>query len=76
LLETGRVEIIYNPETRYAVRGNPSLSLISRWTSAGINWPGELQIGTRVIRIGRSSVTFDQCMFQGIAASRRPRRSS
>jgi acyl-CoA thioester hydrolase len=66
LLEAGRVEILYNPENPLCGPGQSFvIAHLSLDFRGEINWPGELQIGTRVIRIGRSSVTFDQCMFQG-----------
>lgn len=32
-----------------------------------VHWPGEIRIGTRIGRIGRSSLSFDQAIFQGDA---------
>jgi acyl-CoA thioester hydrolase len=65
LLEAGRVEILYNPDRPLCGPGQSFvIAHLSLDFRGEINWPGELQIGTRVSRIGRSSVTFDQCMFQ------------
>ncbi|MCV6611060.1 MAG: acyl-CoA thioesterase [Amphritea sp.] len=64
-LETGRVEFLYNPEHPLAdndasfVIANLSLNLLGE-----IRWPGTLEIGTRVTRIGNSSLTLQQGLFQ------------
>lgn len=64
-LETGRVEILYDPAAPLAEDGASfviaNLSLSFR---AEINWPGEVVTGTRVSRLGRSSVTLEQGLFQ------------
>ncbi|MBN2045673.1 MAG: acyl-CoA thioesterase [Anaerolineales bacterium] len=65
MLETGRVEALYNPEKALASEGcsfvivNLTLDFL-----AEISWPGRVEIGTRVAKIGRSSVTFEQGLFQ------------
>lgn len=65
MLETGRVEILYDPKTPLAspdcafVIANQRLSF-----HAEINWPGRVDIGTRVLKIGRSSITLEQTLFQ------------
>ena len=64
-LETGRVEFLYNPEHPLIAEGasfviaNVNLQLL-----AEITWPGTVEIGTRVLRIGSSSLTLHQAMFQ------------
>lgn len=64
-LETGRVEFLYNPENPLAAEGaafvivNLNLNLL-----AEINWPGRVEIGTAVTKIGRSSVSLVQGLFQ------------
>lgn len=65
LLETGRVEILYNPEAPLAEPG--ASWVIARLTLeflSEIAWPGRVDIGTRVKTIGRSSVTLEQGLFQ------------
>jgi acyl-CoA thioester hydrolase len=65
LLETGRVEILYEPSSPLADPG--SAFVIARLVldfHAEISWPGTVQIGTRVVAIGRSSVTLEQGLFQ------------
>ncbi|MBK7896272.1 MAG: acyl-CoA thioesterase [Anaerolineaceae bacterium] len=64
-LETGRVEFLYNPESPLAAEGaafvivNLNLNLL-----AEINWPGRVEIGTAVTKVGRSSVSLVQGLFQ------------
>ena len=66
MLETGRVEILYDPKEPLASTGcafvivNQSLNF-----QAEMTWPGRVDIGTRVLKIGRSSITLEQALFQG-----------
>ena len=64
-LETGRVEILYNN----------SLTLLSQDASFviaslkldflnEINWPGKVDIGTGILRIGNSSIVIFQMLYQ------------
>ena len=65
MFETGRVEILYDPDAPLASPGcafvivNLNLDFRSE-----INWPGRVDIGTGVAEVGRSSVTFAQALFQ------------
>lgn len=64
-LETGRAEILYDPRAPL-VSENASF-VIARLEldyRAEINWPGEVRIGTRMSRLGRSSFTLVQGVFQ------------
>lgn len=64
-LETGRVELLYDPKAPLADDG--ASFVIARLTvefKAEIRWPGDVHIGTRVARVGRSSVTLEQGVFQ------------
>jgi acyl-CoA thioester hydrolase len=65
MLETGRVELLYNPARPLA---EPGCSfVIARMALdflAEIKWPGRVDIGTRIAAIGRSSTTLDQALFQ------------
>lgn len=65
LLETGRVEILYAPESPLASPGCAFViaRLVLEFRSE-IRWPGTVEIGTRVASIGRSSVTLEQGLFQ------------
>ncbi len=61
-LETGRTELLYASEPLHAentsfVIANQNLNLLSE-----IRWPGTVEIGSAVKRIGNSSLT----LFQGI----------
>lgn len=64
-LETGRVEILYDDEGSLADEGcafviaRLELDFLSE-----INWPGTVDIGTRVLKVGRSSFTLEQGVFQ------------
>ena len=64
-LETGRVEILYDPRGPLAKPGCAFViaKLVLAFRSE-INWPGVVQIGTRVARIGRSSISLEQALFQ------------
>ncbi len=66
LLETGRVELLYpgdgtsmsDPGAAWVIV-RIELDLVSE-----ITWPGTVDIGTRVEKVGRSSVTMHQGLFQ------------
>lgn len=71
LLETGRVELLYNRDEPLARTGCSFViaSLRVEFYSE-ITWPGEVLTGTRVGRVGRSSLTFEQALFQdGLAVA-------
>jgi acyl-CoA thioester hydrolase len=64
-LETGRVEILYDPEALLAEPGCAFvIARLSLDFRSEIRWPGRVGIGTRVASIGRSSVTLAQGLFQ------------
>jgi YbgC/YbaW family acyl-CoA thioester hydrolase len=65
LLETGRVEMIYggqaplpDPGCSFVI-GRLELDFIGE-----IHWPGQVQVGTRIRSIGRSSLRMEQGLFQ------------
>ncbi|MRG87571.1 acyl-CoA thioesterase [Salinibacillus xinjiangensis] len=63
-LETGRTELLYvnmrlNPENASFVIANKNLDLLSE-----IQWPGIVEIGTAIRRIGNSSVSLFQGLYQ------------
>ena len=65
LLETGRVELLYDPTLPLIEQGSAFvIAHLALDFQAEIRWPGEVQIGTRVATIGRSSVTLQQALFQ------------
>jgi len=62
--ETGRVELLYNPKDPFFDLGSfvsvgLKLDLLSE-----IKWPGIVEIGTSVTKIGNSSISFLQGLFQ------------
>jgi acyl-CoA thioester hydrolase len=64
-LETGRVEILFDPG--YPLADPGSAFVIARLVldfRSEVTWPGEVTIGTRVASIGRSSVRLEQAIFQ------------
>lgn len=65
LLETGRVEVLYDPDAPLAA---PDCSFVIAQLTLDfrpeLNWPGRVDIGTRVASIGRSSLTLEQGLFQ------------
>ncbi len=65
MLETGRVEVLYNPEKPLA---GPNCAFVIASMKidfrAEVNWPGRVEIGTRVSALGRSSITIEQALFQ------------
>lgn len=64
-LESGRVEFLYNPQNPLAAEGaafvivNLNVNLL-----AEINWPGRIDIGTGVTKVGSSSLRLYQGLFQ------------
>ncbi|MGD9011822.1 MAG: hotdog domain-containing protein [Desulfobacterales bacterium] len=65
MLETGRVEILYDSNSPLA-GSDCSFVIASQKLNfhAEINWPGRVDIGTKVSKIGRSSIIFEQALFQ------------
>jgi acyl-CoA thioester hydrolase len=65
LFETGRVEVIYAQE---APLHEPDCSFVIASLKIDfldeVHWPGSVDVGTRVGKIGRSSVTLEQAIFQ------------
>ncbi|MEQ8967774.1 MAG: thioesterase family protein [Azospirillaceae bacterium] len=67
-LETGRVAFLYDPSAPLAPEG--ASFVIARLEldfRAELHWPGAVDIGTGVVRVGRSSVTLVQGVFAGEA---------
>jgi acyl-CoA thioester hydrolase len=65
-LETGRVEILYDLAGPLADAGASFVIARLALDFLGeIRWPGAVDIGTRVVSIGKSSVTLAQALFQG-----------
>jgi acyl-CoA thioester hydrolase len=63
--ETGRVMVLREPSNLLNPRGATSvLARLDINFLREMHWPGEVTIGTGTIRIGRSSYTFLQAIFQ------------
>lgn len=64
-LETGRTRMLLGPESVAAPQGMGfALVRLVLDYRAEIHWPGTVEIGTRVLGIGRSSFTLAQAVFQ------------
>lgn len=64
-LETGRVEMMYDGKTSLADEG--CSFVIARLELDFVNemlWPGQVDIGSGVIAVGRSSLRMEQALFQ------------
>lgn len=64
-LETGRVEMLYKND-RQLIRDNHSFVIASLTLDllAEIRWPGTIEIGSCIEKIGNSSITLYQQLFQ------------
>lgn len=63
--ETGRCELLLDPSTTIIGPGQSLvLARLEIDLVAEVNWPGTVEIGTAVTRIGRSSVGLEQALFQ------------
>jgi len=64
-LETGRVEVLHRPDhPLYDDNAEFVLVNLNLDLQGEIRWPGEVQIGTAVSKIGNSSITLYQRVFQ------------
>ncbi|NQZ01721.1 MAG: acyl-CoA thioesterase [Bdellovibrionales bacterium] len=64
-IETGRVEALYN--TEFGILKNGFSFVIASLNldfQAELRWPGTVEIGTGVTRIGTSSITLKQYLYQ------------
>lgn len=67
-LETGRVEVLYNPE--YPILSDGSSFVIASLKLdflKEIRWPGQVDTGTGILKIGNSSIKILQKLFQNEA---------
>lgn len=65
MLETGRVELLYASEGPLFEEGCAFVIASLHLDFHGeVNWPGRVEIGTRVAAVGRSSMTLAQGIFQ------------
>ncbi|MGR6430463.1 acyl-CoA thioesterase [Rhizobium sp. PAMB 3174] len=64
-METGRVEAIFNPQDPMTDAAcSFVLAKLDLDYRAEVHWPGTVDIGTRIVAVGRSSVRMEQAVFQ------------
>lgn len=64
-LETGRVEFLLTPGGEMADQGCAFvIASLQLDFLHEVRWPGRVEIGTRCVKIGKSSFTLDQGLFQ------------
>ena len=67
-LETGRVEVLYHPELPILAAGASFvIASLNLHFQREIKWPGRVDIGTGVRKLGNSSLTLYQELYQGDA---------
>lgn len=66
LLETGRAEILHPADGAPLAAPGAAFVIVKLTLEflAELNWPGRVDIGTRVLAVGRSSMTLEQGLFQ------------
>lgn len=65
MLETGRVELLYAPDAPLHAEGCAFVIASLHLDFHGeITWPGQVDIGTRVSAVGKSSFKLEQALFQ------------
>lgn len=65
-LETGRVMVLRDPSCGLLVPGTEFALVKAVIEFRGeLRWPGTVDIGTAIVRLGASSLTFAQAIFQG-----------
>lgn len=63
--ETGRVEFLLNPETLIVAKdASIVIAALNVNYKAEIIWPGKVDIGTGILKIGNSSIKLYQILFQ------------
>lgn len=64
-LETGRVEFLYDSENALMADGASFvIAALNLNFLAEVHWPGQVEIGTGVLKVGNSSLTLRQDLFQ------------
>lgn len=65
MLETGRVELLYHPQQPLFEPGCAFVIASQQLDFLGeITWPGQVDIGTGAVAVGKSSLTLEQGLFQ------------
>jgi len=69
-LETGRVAMFRNPDLGIGVP-NATFVLVRQEIDflRELRWPGDIDVGTALVELGRSSVVLAQAIFQGEACA-------
>ena len=63
--QTGRIAILEDPDRPLAPPGTQFVvAKLDIDFRRELHWPGTVDIGTRIVRVGRSSLTFEQGLFQ------------
>lgn len=66
MLEAGRVSFLYNPENPIVEPGGSFvIARLELDFKNEMNWPGTVSVGTRVKKVGSSSVVLEQAILQG-----------
>ncbi len=63
-IETGRIEFLYDPKNKLAIHSNYVIAHLEMDFIDEIKWPGNIDIGTAVIRVGNSSIVLAQGLYQ------------
>ncbi|MEG3620177.1 thioesterase family protein [Magnetovibrio sp. PR-2] len=64
-LETGRCEVLYNPDNGLLLDATSFvIARVDVHFVAEINWPGRVEIGTGISKVGNSSIGLHQAVFQ------------
>ena len=63
-IETGRIEFLYDPKNKLAVNSNYVIAHLEMDFVDEIKWPGNVDIGTAVIKVGNSSMHLAQGLYQ------------
>ncbi|MEJ8476784.1 acyl-CoA thioesterase [Roseibium algae] len=64
-LETGRTEFLYTGSHPFVDKGcGLVIARLEMDFIAELHWPGSVVIGSRVLKVGNSSITLDQAVFQ------------
>ena len=69
--ECSRTDILYDPR-RNLITADREFVIVKFEVEylAELGWPGTVEIGTRIARLGRSSIVFEQAIFQkGVCAA-------
>ena len=63
-IETGRIEFLYHPDHHLAIGSNYVIAHINMDFIDEIKWPGNIEIGTAVTKVGNSSIHLAQGLYQ------------